>query len=322
MKDKSYISITVITFILIIITGCAGGSIDSRSISDIDVRKGLEGLAMDFTKNAPPVSVFEDSVFPVRVNLKNKGAFDIKSGFLAIGLEKAYIDFTVSNNELKNYAIEGRSIFNLNGDEEFITVNAKAKDVGAQSETHPSTIFATACYPYKTILEASVCVDTDIFATGLRDKSCEVKDLDFAGGQGAPVAITKIETRMLPDADQDPDIVIPHFIIHIENNGNGEVISLGKIREACTNKALDFTDFNRLQIRAFLSSDELNCNIGESSEITEIRLRDKKDIVRCTLDKGIESIRDAFTSPLRIDLEYGYTFTISKDITIEKILKY
>ena len=60
---------------------------------------------------------------------------------------------------------------------------------------------------------------------------------------------------------------------------------------------------------------------GET-EKAEARLREKKAIARCTLKEGIPSNRDAFTSPLKIELDYGYTLTIPKDITIEKILTY
>jgi len=314
--------IILLGIILLVLAGCKGGS-SGKSITDADVRKGTNGLLIEFLKNAPPESVFENSPFPIGIKLKNNGASDITLGFLSIGLEKTYITVVDTSAETQKFEIKGKSIFNINGDEEFITVNTLTKGVGAQSETHPSTILATACYQYKTILGSSVCIDTDIFGTKLRDKACEVKNLDFANGQGAPVAITKIETRMLPDV-LNPDIVKPHFIIHVENKGNGEVIipDEKKIEDACKSSALDFKDFNRMIITASLSNQPLNCNIGEDFGEGKIRLRKKKDVVRCTLDEGIESSRDAYTAPLKIELDYGYTFTISKDVTIEKIFEY
>ncbi|MBN4049239.1 hypothetical protein JYT91_01335 [archaeon AH-315-M20] len=317
---KKYILLFSIIFV-VVLSGCKGSS-GSKPITDVDVRKGTDGLVIEFTKNAPPDRVFEDSVFPIAMHLRNKGASDIKQGFLALGFEKTYVDFADEKEESIEFEIKGKSIFNINGDEEFITLNAKTKKVGAQSETHPSTILATACYPYKTILGTSVCVDTDIFGTKLRDKACEVKDIQFSKGQGGPITITKIETRMLPSADQDPDKVKPHFIIFIENKGNGEVIASDKIKDACSNKPLNYKDFNKIKITASLSGKELNCNIGEKKDITEIRLREKKDMVRCTLEDGVDRNQDAYTAPLQIELNYGYTFTISKDIIIEKILTY
>ena len=318
MTKKIIFSLLVL--VVLVLTGCNGGS--DKSITDVDVRTGFEGLVMEFTKNAPPDKVFEDSVFPIAIHLRNKGASDVKEGFFVLGFEKTYVDFADRKKEITEFEIKGKSIFNLNGDEEFITLNAETKKVGAQSETHPSTILATACYPYESTLGTSVCVDTDIFGTKLREKACQVKDLQFGKGQGGPVTITKIETRMLPDADPDLDVVKPLFIIYVENKGKGEVITSNKIKSACSSEALNYKDFNRIEIRASLSGKELNCNVAGQESGAEIRLREKKDMIRCILNEGIGRNQDAYTAPLKIELNYGYTFTISKNIIIEKILTY
>ena len=229
----------------------------------------------------------------------------------------------LEQGKLQELKVGGKSIFNPKGDEEFITLNAQAKRIGAQSETQSSTILATACYPYKTILGASICVDTDIYGMKRGEKACSVRDLKFGDGQGAPVAVTKIETRMLP---QDDNNVKPHFLIHIKNKGNGQVIKLSEVEKACTEKPLDYKDFNTILIKASLSGVPLDCRVNknghdEPPEPATIRLKGKEDLVRCTYTntKVIED-KDAYVAPLNIELEYGYTFTISKDIIIEKIL--
>ena len=204
MKIKMNKNLILVTGILslLILSACNIGS-STKSITDADVRKGTDGLALAFIKNAPPENVFEQSRFPIAIDLKNKGASDIENGFFVMGFEKEYVDYASGQAPKSAFNIKGKSIFNLNGDEQFIELNAQSKQVGSQSETHPSTIFATACYPYKTILGTSVCVDTDIFGTKLRNKACEVKDLLFNNGQGAPVTITKIESKMLPVEDEN-----------------------------------------------------------------------------------------------------------------------
>jgi len=463
--NKKLIFILIIVSLLLI-AGCTGGSKEERPITDFDIRKGVEGLKMEFTTNAPPETVFEGDeagggVFPIAVILRNKGASDIEAteikdggtvkGVLVFGFETANVDVPFRNvlekfrkmkaeippnelNELKDdmkmllteyltvllikepemlssagltaievfsetyltslfdkelgilgdgelrglditglvtsndikdvlkddikdfipeqkielvveglkvyrselirlvkddiiskeIKIDGKSIFNPNGDEEIITLNVQAKQIGAQSEKQPSTILATACYPYKTILGTSICIDTDIYGIRREEKACSITDLNFAGGQGAPVVITKIETRMLPDVDQNK--IKPHFLIFIENKGNGEVVNLGNVEQACTSETLDYTAFNRILIKASLSDKPLDCRIDKDvpgpPEPALIRLRDKENMVRCTLQEGIDISRDAYTSPLKIELEYGYTFTISKNIIIEKILTY
>jgi len=241
-------------------------------------------------------------------------------------LEK-FIETLTNLTAKKPIKISGKQIFNPNGDEDFIGITAWTKKIGGQSETKPTTIFATACYPYKTILDASVCIDTDVTGQRRGQKSCKIKDIDFGDGQGAPVAITKIETKMLPQEDEGK--VKPHFIIYLKNAGDGQVIKNAAIETACSNKPLSYRDFNVLNIMATLSGVELDCNPDESigPGATEARLRDKEDMIRCTYEGkdgsiGIDANLDAYTAPLKIVLDYGYTFTISKDIIIEKVLTY
>ena len=299
---------------LLLIAGCMGGTKKKGPITDVDIRKGTQGLTMSFTKNAPPERVFEDTAFPMALEVNNKGAENVVDWELVFGFETAYVG---GGDGSLNLEIDGKSIFNPKGDEDLITINAKAKTIGAQSETQSSTILATACYPYKTILGTSVCIDTDIYGTKRGEKACSVTDLTFGEGQGAPVAVTKVETRMLPQAD---DTVKPLFLIHIKNRGNGEVVKLSKVENVCTGEQLDYTDFNTILISASLSGKFLDCRTKEegSQEQTEIRLREKEDLVRCTGD--VVELEYAYVSPLKVELRYGYTFTISKDIIIEKIL--
>jgi len=324
--------------ILLFAFGCKGG-VKKDTITDIDVRKGIEGLKMEFLPNAPPQNVFENGNFPISLKIKNIGAFDIvdnkntpiiEKGVVVFGFERAFMDIRFNKENI--FEVKGKSIFSPNGDEEFIAVNAEAKNIGPQSETHPSTIFATACYPYETILGTSICIDTDVLGQRKGQKACNVKDLVFNEGQGAPVAVTKIETRMLP---QDDGKIKPHFLIHIENKGNGEVVNTERFRQACTSKPLEYADFNTLNVSISLSGVPLKCDerecTGTEKECPAIaRLRSKKggiekreDVIRCTYEKdgGITST-DAYTSSLKIELDYGYTFTISKDIIIEKVLTY
>ena len=143
-------------------------------------------------------------------------------------------------------------------------------------------------------------------------------------GQGAPVAITKVEVEMLPDGS-NLEKVRPYFLVHIGNKGNGLVVSKDKINEACTGQSLQHTDLNNVTIKAMLSDSILDCSVeGSNEESAKLRLRDKEDVVRCMIrdEDLIDSNTDAYSSPLQIVLDYGYTFTISKNIIIEKVLTY
>ncbi len=325
---------------LMLLAGCEGGFLKGRKgnapITDVDIREGFDGLSMQFLQNAPPDNVFTETGFPIAIDLKNNGASDIKDtkGILVIGLETNYAELVkeVDKNGIR-FGLNGKSIYNPVGDKDVIEIDARAKRIGEQSETFTSRVSATACYPYKTIFGTSVCVDTDVYGAIKGLKACTVKDLEFDKGQGAPVAVTKVEARML--AGIDKNIVKPHFIIHIENKGNGQVIDPqeGIISRACTKEPLEYKNFNSIQIKVSLSGKDLNCRIGESESedgeggtaagpTTIIRLREKKDFVRCTLEEGIDRGRDAYVTPLKVELDYGYTFTISKNVVIKKGVTY
>ncbi len=384
--DKKITLMLMVIFLLAIVA--CGTDSNKRPITEVDIRKGTDGLIMEFLPNAPPINVFAESGFPISLKLENAGAFDIvennketsqiEGGIVVFGFEKAYIGLvskikeevmkvsdeekkilpgnginideikTLSNKNQedltneerdkiqkfvdtltnfrakKEFNIKGKSIYSPLGDEEFINVNARARTIGPQSETHPSAIFATACYPYETVFGDSVCIDTDIIGES-KGKVCTAKDLTFTKGQGAPVAVTKVETRMLP---QDDGKIKPHFLIHVKNAGNGEVIDPGKIEVACKSEALDYRDFNTIIVSASLSGTQLRCSkdAGAVPGPVTIRLREKEDLIRCTYDGkdddkgGIDAGLDAYVAPLKVELDYGYTFTISKNIIIEKVL--
>ena len=91
MKQKN---MAIFALILILaISGCKGSGSTGKPITNEDVYKGFDGLNIGFTKNAPPDKVFEESIFPIAINLKNKGASDIKDGFLSLGFEEEFINF-------------------------------------------------------------------------------------------------------------------------------------------------------------------------------------------------------------------------------------
>jgi len=331
---------------LLLLTACQGSSSTTQKspISDIEVRKGTQGLSVEFVNNGPPDKVFHETQFPVGILAKNNGASDIEGGKIVFGTEIEY----VSEIDSIDLELSGKSIFSKNGDSRLFNRQPSTKKITGQSETHPTTIFATACYTYQTILGTSVCIDPDLFGVKQKQKVCTnpLEGVEYGEGQGGPVVVTKVETKLLPTEEfpktgDDSAIVYklkPQFIIEIENKGEGEPVKLDAIERACSpisTEALVFKDFNTIKVTARLSDVDLNCKGNEdigSEDATLIgtsRLRDKKGTIRCTLDdilksgnNELNSNSDAYTSILRVQLDYGYTFTISKDITIQRILTY
>lgn len=315
MKNK-----ILIIIIILIISGCKGGGEQPKI--DIDIYKGIDGLVVNFLPNAPPETIFEEGVLPIGVELYNKGAHDIENGYLSIILEKDYMSIgndlevfgqkqSFSNNNQIVFNLKGKSIFNPIGDNGVVTVSADIKKIDPQSETHSSDVLVSACYSYGTKLTQAVCIDDDIYNIKPAEKACTVSDISLED-QGAPVAIIKIETKILPDGDER---IKPQFILYVENKGNGDVIEQNKIAEFCSSDTLIHEYWNKVLPSAMLVDTKLECKPAE------LKLKDKKGTIICTLEKGIEK-KGTFKSPLEVTLDYGYMFTISKTTVIEKTLTY
>ena len=333
MSNKKFFPI-VLTLIIFIL-GCSG---QTQKTKEIDVRVGLIGLTMEFLKNTPPQRIFEGDKFPVVIKVKNAGAAYIKDkqGVLSLAFEKDYtksVELLQSGNvqpfpesNIKNTAVfdlEGRTKINQKGGEEVISYNLVSGRVDPQSEFHSSTVIATLCYPYETILDSTVCIDTDISNLRPGKKVCKLQDLAFANGQGAPVAISKIEVQMLPS--QDSGKITPQFLIYVENKGTGIVIKNDAVKEFCTQGKVSSDKFNTITVKAFFPGtglgEELDCEPKEKGNKEKqgyVKLKDKKDIIRCAFKEGIQNNQDPFLKPLRIDMTYGYTQSISASYLTQK----
>ncbi|MEK6983813.1 MAG: hypothetical protein AABX33_04530 [Nanoarchaeota archaeon] len=325
---------------------------------DLNVFTGTNGLTIEFAKNAPPPKVIENSDFPVLLTIRNIGAYSISKnekgpGFLgaliSIGRERDYIPAISfeknsrllgggTDNEAFFY-IDGKTQINQKGEELIVPINAKTGKLDPQSENKQSAMSATLCYPYKTVLSATACIDPDVAGMRPGKKACTVKDLVYNNGQGAPIAVTKIEPLMIPVADKE--MIKPQFLIYVENKGKGTPVNIVGFHNICRNIDLSKEEvkytWNVAALKAYTSGKESNqliccpnidgeCPESEMGNIDKIsgfiRLRDKKDFVRCTFKNGVPKNSDAFTSPLKIEIDYGYVQTATANFMIQKPLRY
>lgn len=326
--------ILVTSILLFFILGCTSSS-STKTTKEIDVRIGFNGLLMEFLKNTPPQKIFEDDVFPVVIKVRNNGAYSLEKdskAILSLGVEKDYtkkVELLAGGKIQKldgnaaTFNLEGRTKINVKGEEEVISYNIQAGKVDPQSEFHISTVISTLCYPYQTELDATVCIDTDISGIRPGKKVCKLQDLVFNNGQGAPVAITKIEVQMLPTQEsqsQGYGRIKPQFLIFVENRGQGTVIRKESVKEFCTQSGTTHKNINIVYVDASLSGQKLKCQLEATEGTTfpgHIKLKDKKDIIWCFKEDGIPA-QDTYLSPLNIILTYGYTQSISANYMIQK----
>ena len=308
MKQNKNTKVILLTMIVLIffLSGCVSNPFLNPTTQD-DFRIGKNGILMEFLTNAPPSETYEETTFNIGILLKNVGAYDTKGGIISFTVEEDYVE--LPNNGDIRFNLNGKSVALPIGDQKTEMIRTKTKKISGQSEKHVSKILVNICYPYQTKKNVDVCIDTDIYDIKNMKKVCNVKDISLTT-QGAPVAITKIESEMLSSGDEN--IVKPSFEIYIKNVGGGIVFAKENINNVCSSAPLKYEEINAVKIKVMMSGEELQCR----EEV--LKLKENGGSVKCTLERGISTEKAIYTTPLTIELDYGYSTSMSKDILIKK----
>ncbi|MBI2545550.1 hypothetical protein HYV81_00020 [Candidatus Woesearchaeota archaeon] len=327
----------MIVILLFGVTACKKSDVNTKVITSF--RTGIGDLEIKFLDNAPPAELYysKDAQFPIGLQIQNKGA-ERAYGVIAlnfgghvtladtINAQKDDRDanlFKIAGSE--GSFLEGKRSQNPNGDLQVFTLTAAPSALNPQSEQFKSTVIATACYDYQTEFTPEVCIDTDVYNQKQLGKACKVQDVT-SSGQGAPVVVERVEVQMLPKEKG----VAPQFTITLKNSGNGEVIRREKYREVCSQRVADTSViFNLAYVYAQLADKDLECYpkkeqvlplepaAGEDAIYGYARFKDKASTVVCRYNGVISKPEGSYVSKLRIVVYYGYTFSVSKDITIK-----
>jgi hypothetical protein len=257
----------------------------------IEYHKGTQGLEINFIENVPPDEIIEGSEFAIGVELRNKGAYDIEDGRLLIyGFEEGYVSITPREIE---FDIEGRSPGFPEGGYEIINFQGKNIAFPSIEEKIESPFTIGANYLYQTEAGAEVCINPDILGyLNTKEKVCEPKEVALSGGQGAPVAVTRIAQSAAVSGNK----VKITFIIYFANKGDGKVISDVDVKEV------------RLA----------NVPITEKCSAPSKKLKGNDEAtITCTTE--ISANKGAYISPLSIKLKYDYIEQLDKRMSIKSL---
>lgn len=345
--------ITALLILLVLTAGCNSLGVGKKTpISTIpEIYTGIDGIDVGFSPESVPKSISAGSATNVVLLVANKGAVatpatpstiitvkDTRGAFTLLsakGTDK--FDFS-------NQLITGKGAFGgkesspaATGDLEGIVLSIKAKDFlknekGEIVENSINTgLLATVCYDYGTKLTANVCVDAAPYSFQKQRKPCDYTvPLVYTKGQGAPVAITRVETL---DPDKSESYVKPRFKIFIANVGTGIIINKDKLNLFCaapdsskdgSKPATDNTPrINIVHIeKVKLNDKDLKCSYNNKDGVPNEVLSGiaSKDYILCNYD-GTDYLDGSgtFATPLTVELSYGYTFTSNPiPVTVEK----
>jgi hypothetical protein len=301
-------------------------------------RIGSEGVSVEFVKNMPPESIRQGQDVFLGINLWNRGAFDVETGFVTLNYDTLYFNEIDSSQEDEPYFfdIKGKGPGYSTGGRLFLDLNRlKTQELPGQINTRETTISANICYPYETLLADNFCLDRDIFETE-ENPTCRNTPVKTYPGQGGPVIITKIETEMLPvgsitetvgvnrevlvdggftgleEGEEELEIYLlrPEFEITIENRGSGRVYlkeesDIGRFVLNCgdNNNNIAIMENSVATITCTITPDNLE-SIGIGSDEFE--------------DLDVFILANNYVEILNLKLEYMYIDEVSKRVSIRR----
>jgi len=309
--QKRFISLFLILVIAVFIfSGCGGYQSRTNRPEDEDYHRGTQGLVMEFVDNNPPDRIYDSShsyadSFNIIVELRNEGAstpvnykwylsgFDPGILLLGSSAEKTNVEGT----------LEGKSVTNPYGGYALVEWIDNDVVLPMGTDKYEPRILITSCYDYVTEASIPVCIDPRPYDAHIRDEVC-TPYTETSTGQGAPVAVTRVEVVPLTGKVQ--------FKITIENRGDGSVIHPLAVPWNCPNN-LVWQDLNQVDVYVSLPS----AAAGSCTPANPIRLVEDRGYVYCMFDGlGGES---AYNTILNVELVYGYTSSIYKNIQVIRI---
>lgn len=262
---------------------------------------GTEGLSMKFMENAPPATIPSQSYVPIGLYLENRGAVGIADGVIVLRYPEDLL--TLEKNSIR-INIEGKETY-LAGGKQASILDGMTKNPEKIGTTKPKgRIAATSCYDYATKLSTGICINPDSYGIKKiagKKPACESKALAFSG-QGAPVAITKVEPLTIARGDK----IDMQIKAYIANKNTGTIYQKGT--PFCT---AEKRSEKAVFVRASLLGKDTACAPGNFA----LSERAEENYVTCIFTEL--PAQEAFVTQLSIVAEYGYSQTISKDFTVE-----
>jgi len=341
MKKKIALLLLLVLFSL---TACTKQSITTTK--DLKVYTGTDGIVMNFIQSTPPSIVYSSDTLNFLLEVRNKGTY--AAGTKPNNDDGPYEKFlkiyiSGFDNKILTGSIEGgkdpvfekavfrvqslnpKSEFNPEGGITYKDFSTKIENLPEGLDSFKTNFLVTACYNYETHAITSVCIDPKPYSTAIKEKACTIQDISLSGGQGAPVAVTKIEEEASKDKVR--------FKIYIENEGNGKIFdttpgkrsakdSDGVTRLKCnpqSEKGLGYDDVDKIRLeKVSLGGEEIPLKDCKPSIDKVVRLIDGKGFIIC--EKEVTG-NSAYTTPIEIKFSYGYTSSIKKEIEILKPLE-
>ncbi len=310
---KTIIASVLLAFLVLSLAGCSGGFPGSRKEPVSGYRSGSQGIVINFLPNYPRAQLFDDETMDIILEVRNKGSSNV--GFAGDSIYLSGFDPGIVTG-ISQYGatipqMEGVTQYNAEGGYDTLEFKAELYPLKMKNiDSYPMTLLATLCYGYKTLASNNVCIDPDPFSATTQKKVCTPSSVSF-GTQGAPVAVGTVEV--------EPSPRVTRFKIHVSNVGAGTVFKPGSDYLAkCSpyhSSGLEFNEIDRVRLSKVEVSGQVitpSCKPVDSDG--SIRLINGQATVFCEL--GGIGTGPSYSTPMTVELDYGYRSTISKAVQI------
>lgn len=299
---------TLFIVMLIFLSGCSTGT-STVNNADSTLFKGTQGVVVRFLDNLPPSKIYMtqgSESFDISVEVKNLGTHSLGRGELFFsfgGLDSNIVSYPTQILGLQN-DLNGKTSYMPEGGftiESLGQINPNENEIG--SEYNP-TLVLSAYYNYETRATVPFCVDPNAYNPQITSSACSTGDVTLSGGQGAPVAVTKVEQITSPDK------II--FKIYFSNVGGGTLFTT----DALDGQTIQNAAENGINIQ---SQDKIRATVKLGSGLLDCKPANKafriNDIFYCTYNIP-SNVKEAYSTVLDITAEYGYKETVRKNLNI------
>jgi len=289
MKRKLLVLLLVVFLFL---TACQS---DQPSSIDKNYKMGFMELEISIDDQMSPKVIHQNTQngFTLSMNLFNRGGYAAENVNIKIAnFDHTFLDIPTYEQFLGT--IEANSIFNddQTGGREFITFSGDALDLrGAEQKDANYRIFVS--YNSKVEFSPTICINPSAYR--VEDIGCNLPtgQVSFSG-QGAPLAITKMEQILTGGDSAKMEIRVV-----LENIGSGDInqITLGK---------------------TLLGNDPLTCEfkgvVKKAENVVAFKKGKKSAELVCTRYlSGFSS----YETPIYIELGYDYEFSERGSVKIK-----
>ncbi|MBU2523244.1 MAG: hypothetical protein KKE23_03065 [Nanoarchaeota archaeon] len=261
------------------------------------------GLDVQFSKDAPPVSVNVNQEFPIYIDVLNSGG-----GYIPKGDAKFYLTSVSNLENVQTSLVNSRTLNKESISPDKLVFAEKARFPFALQSLFVMSMGITSCYKYGTSTQATVCI---ISSNESAICSIEGEKITSDSNSVAPVQISSLTEEIVSNKLR--------ITMVISNNlGTGQVYLRDSDCDKIVQKDYAESSSKKDKVNIELRTPEkgLTCKLQEASfpYNTIDSLTGVADLGRVVCEKPLSS--EETVSPLHIVLRYTYVSSIIKNLNI------